>query len=62
MTRAGLLLCGDLDTAARGVKNESFAIGKASAKKKLEELVLYSISDDYFKLRQNLGLAIGSGQ
>lgn len=57
-TRMGLLLCGDIHQAATSIKNDVNAIGKASVKDKIREMVLFSISDEYFQLRQELGLSI----
>ena len=59
-TRLGLLLCGDLHKAASCVKNDPIPVGKASVKDKIRELVLFSISEEYFELRKHLGLSIGS--
>ena len=56
--RIGLLLCGDLRQSIACVKNETFQIGKSSVKDKVKELILYSISDEYFALRRELGLAL----
>jgi tetratricopeptide (TPR) repeat protein len=57
-TRMGLLLCGDLQQAATAIKNDVNPIGKSTVKDKIRELVLFSISDNYFQLRQELGLSI----
>jgi hypothetical protein len=57
--RAGLVMCGNLHEAASAVKNDTNPIGKATVKDKIRELVLFSISDEYFDIRQKLGLAIG---
>ena len=57
--RMGLLLCGDIHTAASAIKSDPVPLGKASVKEKVRELVLFSISEEYFKLREELGLAIG---
>ena len=59
-SRLGLLLCGDLHTAAAAIKNDPIPVGKASVKEKIRELVLFSISDEFFALRKQLGLAIGA--
>jgi hypothetical protein len=67
--RAGLLLCGDLKTAARLVlKNgapardlpgdELRALAKSN--EALRELLRFAISEDYFVLREKLGTAIAS--
>src|SRR5690625_503332 len=58
--RVGLLLCGDIHTAAACIESDLAPVGKASVKEKIRELVLFSISEEYFELRQSLGLAIGS--
>ncbi len=57
-TRVGLLLCGDLQQAASCIKNDLNPIGKSSIKEKIREMVLFSISDEYFELRRQLGLSI----
>jgi tetratricopeptide (TPR) repeat protein len=59
-TRMGLIMCGDIHQAASCIKNDTNPVGKASAKDKIRELVLFSISDEYFQLRKALGLSIGS--
>jgi tetratricopeptide (TPR) repeat protein len=57
-SRVGLLLCGDLQQAASCIKNDLNPIGKTSIKEKIREMVLFSISDEYFELRRQLGLSI----
>ena len=58
--RVGLLLCGDLTTAALMVSQEQGQLGSViSPKDKIKELVLYSISEDYFEARRHIGLRIG---
>ncbi len=56
--RVGLLMCGDLLTAANCIKNEQVPVSKLTAKEKIKELVLFSISEEYFQLRKELGLAL----
>lgn len=58
-SRVGLLLCGDLRTASNMIKDEAHQIGKASPKDKIRELIVFAISEEYFELREELGLAIG---
>ena len=58
-TRMGLLMCGDLDTAARLVKNDANPVSKATPKERIKELVLYSISQEHFEARKMLGVDIG---
>ncbi len=58
-TRAGFLLCNDLEVAAVHVLSEPIAVGSADPKDKLRDLIQWSISEEYFELRSHLGLAIG---
>jgi len=60
-TRSGFLICNDLDVAARVVQTEPVSIGVAEPKDKLRDLILWSISEEYFTLREHLGLVIGQG-
>ena len=57
--RVGFILCGDLEVAARMVSMEPVVVGGPQAKDKIKELVLYSISEDYFGVRAHLGTVIG---
>ncbi len=58
--RVGLLLSGDLETATQIIKTDQvFRLGKASTKKRLEDLLLFATSESYFELRKALGLTIG---
>jgi hypothetical protein len=57
--RVGFILSGDLDVAARMVSMEPVQVGGPQAKDKIKELVLYSISEDYFAARHHLGITIG---
>lgn len=58
--RIGLLLCGDLQTAALMVSQESNLLGSTmTPKDKIKELVLYSISEDYFDARRGIGIQVG---
>ncbi|MCB9531627.1 MAG: tetratricopeptide repeat protein [Myxococcales bacterium] len=61
--RVGLLLCGDLRTAITAMKVETDreqSISKADIKDKVRELILFNISDPYFALRRDLGLALAA--
>ena len=60
-TRMGFLICNDLEVATRIVQTEPVSIGVAEPKDKIRDLVLWSISDEYFALREHLGLQIGQG-
>ena len=57
--RAGFVLCGDLEVAARMVSAEPVTVGGPQVKDKIKELVLYSISEEYFAVRAQMGLTIG---
>jgi hypothetical protein len=56
--RAGFVVCGDLEVAARMVSAERVDIGGPQVKDKIKELVLYSISEDFFTVRTQMGLTI----
>src|SRR6185437_15136295 len=60
-TRAGFLICNDLDVAVRLVQTEPVSIGVADPKDKIRDLLLWSISEEYFVVREHLGLGIGQG-
>ena len=60
-TRAGFLICNDLEIATRLVQTEPVSIGVADPKDKMRDLILWSISDEYFTVREHLGLGIGQG-
>lgn len=57
--RVGFVLCNDLEVAAKMVSTEPAAIGGLPPKEKVKELVLYSVSEEYFRVRNDLGLTIG---
>jgi hypothetical protein len=57
--RAGFLIANDLETAARMIT----ALGPAgpvdlAPKDKIKEIVLFSVSEEYFRLRQALGIQL----
>lgn len=57
--RAGFLICNDLETAGRMIT----ALGPAGPvdlppKEKIKELVLFSVSEEYFNLRKALGIQL----
>ncbi|TPV92869.1 MAG: tetratricopeptide repeat protein [Myxococcales bacterium FL481] len=57
--RLALLLAGDLAVAAHMIAQEQAQLGSSiSPKDKIKELVLYSISEDYFAVRQLMGLDV----
>jgi hypothetical protein len=57
--RAGFIVANDLALAARFIQMEPATVGGMTAKDKIKELVLYSISEPYFELREHLGITIG---
>jgi tetratricopeptide (TPR) repeat protein len=57
--RAGFTVCGDLEVAARMVSAEPVSMGGPQVKDKIKDLVLFSISEDYFAIRAQMGLTIG---
>lgn len=59
--RVGLILCNDLETAARVVATESPAFSTIAAKDRLRDLLAYSVSESYFAVRRHLGIAVRSG-
>jgi tetratricopeptide (TPR) repeat protein len=56
--RAAFALCGDLEIAARAIQADAAPVGTLTPKDKLKDLVLYSVSDEYFALREAMGLQI----
>lgn len=59
--RAGLLLADDLGTALRTVRHlESAGPDDASPSEKANAMLSFSVSEDYFELRDRLGLSVGA--
>src|SRR6185369_5796590 len=58
--RAGLLLCGDLEIAKKIIAAEPQQPGDLSPQEKIKELILFSVSEQYFTLRSTLGISIGA--
>ncbi len=56
--RAGLILCGDLKTAASLVTQEHTVLGGPGPQDKVNELLLYSVSESYFYVRRILSLQV----
>ncbi|PCC68276.1 Serine/threonine protein kinase [Nannocystis exedens] len=57
--RAGFLFCNDLATAAHAIGQEQRVFGSILAPKEaLRELVVYSVSEEYFEARRGLGLNV----
>jgi tetratricopeptide (TPR) repeat protein len=58
-TRAGLVICDDLATAARIVGSEETAYGGLGTEDRLAQLFAFAVSESFFGVRQKLGLTIG---
>jgi hypothetical protein len=56
--RAGLVLCGDLEICKKVLSSEQTRPGEPTAAEKMQSLLAFSVSEDYSKLRQALGVAI----
>jgi hypothetical protein len=57
--RAGLLMCNDLGVAARNIQAEpSVGVVDLTSKEKIEDVVRFSVSEEYFRLRESLGIQI----
>ena len=57
--RVGFLLCDDLATAASAISQEQRMLGSfLTPKDALRELIIYSVSEDYFNARRALGLNV----
>jgi golgin subfamily B member 1 len=57
--RAGFLLCNDLGVASRMIQDQTSTLGDSPPKEKIRELVVFSVSEPYFRLREALGITIG---
>ena len=58
-SRAGLLLCADMEIAKKIVAAEPQLPGDLSPPEKMKELLIFSVSEQYFSLRKTLGIAVG---
>ena len=56
-SRVALVLCDDLQTAAKLISIEPPA-EDVGPKERMQELISYAISEDYFKIREHLGLHV----
>jgi hypothetical protein len=56
--RAGLLLAGDLVVAAKALASEPQVPGDLSPREKVQELAVFSVSEQYAALRSRLGIAV----
>jgi golgin subfamily B member 1 len=58
-SRAGLLLCADLEIAKKIIGAEPQLAGDLPPPEKMKELLIFSVSEQYFGLRKALGIAVG---
>jgi hypothetical protein len=58
-SRAGLLLCADMEIAKKIIAAEPQLPGDLSPPEKMKELLVFSVSEQYFSLRKTLGIAVG---
>ena len=56
--RLGFLVCNDLAESVQTIRNEQVIISRASVPDRIQELILFSISEEYFALRKSLGVSI----
>jgi hypothetical protein len=56
--RVGLLLCADLEVAARGALTEPTGGAASTRDDRVRDLLVYSVSPDHFRARKHLGIAI----
>jgi tetratricopeptide (TPR) repeat protein len=59
-SRAGLVLCADLEVAKKILGSEPQMPGDLPPADKLKELLVFSVSKKYFAVRKTLGVAIGT--
>jgi tetratricopeptide (TPR) repeat protein len=58
--RAGLIVSGDLEVAKKILSAEQQLPGDMSPADKMKELLLYSVSEEYSRVRQALGIAVAA--
>ena len=56
--QAGLTLCNDFSTVAKQVASESDGVTGIPAKERITNLLLFSVSERYFELRDHLGFSV----
>ena len=58
-SRAGLLLCARPRDREEDHRRRAAAAGRPAAAEKMKELLVFSVSEQYFGLRKTLGIAVG---
>ena len=56
--RTGILLCGDIGVAKACLMEDKGGAAKLPLRSKVRELVMFCLSEEYFTLRESLGLAV----
>lgn len=56
--RAGFIACGDLDIAKRAIASKQALAVDLPPQDKIKDLIVYSVSEDYFTVREALGITI----
>ncbi len=56
--RVALLFCGDINSAIKVIKEDQNRVSGASLQEKIDDLLDFSISDQYLSLREQLGVSI----
>ena len=56
--RAGMVLCGDLDICRKVLSSEQTRPGEPTAAEKMQSLLAYSVSEDYTRVREALGVVV----
>jgi hypothetical protein len=56
--RAGMLLCGDVEVAMRCLSQDQGAVTRLPIRSKVRDLMLFCVSEPYFRLRAALGLGV----
>ena len=60
--RIGLILCGDPAVSARTLADETAQAGASTPAAEIDQLLLYSVSGDYFAVRRQLNGTIGAAR
>jgi golgin subfamily B member 1 len=56
--RAGVLLCTEVDVAMRCFAQDQGAAARLPLRSKVRDLMIFCLSEPYFKLRQSLGISV----
>ena len=56
--RAGMVLCGDLDICRKVLGAEQTRPGEPTAAEKMQSLLAYTVSEDYSRVREALGVTV----